>query len=154
MNSPPAEAAPLRPKRPAARLLVIGPDGRLLMFRFTPADRPAFWCTPGGAVDPGESFEMAAVRELLEETGMGCAIGPEVARLEMVFTTLEGVEVDGEERYFVVRPDDCTVRVEGHTELERRVMQSHRWFTPDELAALEERYYPEGLIGLWRPQGA
>ncbi len=143
-------AASPRPKRPAARLLVIDPDGRLLMFRFTPADRPAFWCTPGGAVDPGESFEAAAVRELFEETGMTCPIGPQVAAMEMVFTTLEGVEVDGEERYFVTRPDDCAVRIEGHTELEQRVMQSHRWFTPGELAALDERYYPDPLIGLWQ----
>lgn len=138
-----------RPKRPAARLLVIDTQGRLLMFRFTPADRPAFWCTPGGAVDPGESFEQAAVRELFEETGMTCPIGPQVAALEMAFTTLEGVEVDGEERYFVALPENCAVRIDGHTELEQRVMQSHRWFTPEELAILDERFYPETLIDLW-----
>ena len=43
--------------RPAARILLVDQQGRLLMFRFTPEDgRPPFWCTPGGAVDPGESF--------------------------------------------------------------------------------------------------
>ncbi|MCE7798586.1 NUDIX domain-containing protein [Sphingobium sufflavum] len=149
-----APTVSVRPKRPAARLLVIDPDGRLLMFRFTPQDRPAFWCTPGGAVDPGETFEQAAVRELFEETGMICPIGPQVAEMAMVFTTLEGVEVDGEERYFLVRPADCAVRIDGHTELEQRVMQSHRWFTPDELAALDETFYPANLIALWQDQQA
>ncbi|HEX7821794.1 MAG TPA: NUDIX domain-containing protein [Sphingobium sp.] len=150
--TPENRAPDARPKRPAARLLVIDPQDRLLMFRFTPADRSAFWCTPGGAVDPGESYEQAAVRELFEETGMTCPIGPQVAALEMVFTTLEGVEVDGEERYFVARPEDCAVRIDGHTALEQRVMQSHRWFTPEELAALEERYYPATLIDLWQAE--
>ncbi|MET0240930.1 MAG: NUDIX domain-containing protein [Sphingobium sp.] len=146
-----AAKAPL-PERPAARLLVIDPDGRLLMFRFTPEDRPAFWCTPGGAVDPGESYEAAAVRELFEETGMTCPIGPQIAEMRVTFITLEGVEVDAVERYFVVRPDDCAVRVDNHTPLEQRVMQSHRWWTAEELAACEEQFFPENLIGLWQAQ--
>ncbi|MET0365255.1 MAG: NUDIX domain-containing protein [Sphingobium sp.] len=144
----------MRAQRPAARLLVIDPAGRLLLFRFTPEDRPAFWCTPGGAVDPGESYEEAARRELREETGMTCPIGPVVTVQHVSFTTIEGVDVDAEERYFVVRPTDCTVRVDGHTALEQRVMQSHRWWTPEELALLEESWFPENLIALWQEQVA
>ena len=68
-----------RPKRPAARLLVTDPAGRLLMFRFTAEGRAPFWVTPGGAVDPGESFEAAARRELYEETGIEADPGPVVA---------------------------------------------------------------------------
>ncbi|MFT3968032.1 MAG: NUDIX domain-containing protein [Sphingobium sp.] len=138
-----------RPKRPSARLVVIDPDGRLLLFRFSPRDRPAFWATPGGALDPGEDFGQAAVRELFEETGMTCPIGPHIGTQHVTFTTLEGVEVDAEDRYFLVRADDCAVRVDGHTELERRVMQSHKWFTRAELAALGEPYFPEDLADLW-----
>jgi hypothetical protein len=83
---------------------------------------------------------------------MTCPIGPEIATMQVSFTTLEGVEVDADERYFLVQPEDRTVRVDGHTALEQRVMQSHRWWTPEELAACRERFYPESLIDLWLAQ--
>ena len=40
----------VRRPRPAARILLVDGLGRVLLFRFTPADRPPFWVTPGGAV--------------------------------------------------------------------------------------------------------
>ncbi|MET3438802.1 NUDIX domain-containing protein [Sphingomonas sp. 1185] len=134
--------------RPAARILLVDGAGRTLMFRFTPGDRPPFWCTPGGAVDPGESYEAAARRELREETGLDRDCGPQVARRQVEFRTIEGVEVDADERYFRVDIDAHEVTGAGHTALEQRVMQSWRWFTRDELAAHAEPYFPTDLIEL------
>jgi len=134
--------------RPAARILLVDGAGRTLMFRFTPGDRPPFWCTPGGAVDPGESYEDAARRELREETGLDRDCGPQVARRQVEFRTIEGVEVDADERYFRVDIDAHEVTGAGHTALEQRVMQSWRWFTRDELAAHAEPYFPTDLIAL------
>lgn len=134
--------------RPAARILLVDGAGRTLMFRFTPGDRPPFWCTPGGAVDPGESYEAAARRELLEETGLDRDCGPQVARRQVEFRTIEGVEVDADERYFRVDIDAHEVTGAGHTALEQRVMQSWRWFTRDELATHAEPYFPTDLIEL------
>ncbi|MDI1296472.1 MAG: NUDIX domain-containing protein [bacterium] len=139
----------MRPRRPAARLLVLDDQHRLLLFRFTPADRPPFWVTPGGALDPGEDFLQAAARELFEETGFTCAIGPQVATRHVRFITIEGVDVDAEERYFLVHAPDCALSVAGHTALEQQVMTSHRWWTLDELALCSEPYFPEDLIALW-----
>lgn len=142
-----------RAKRPAARLLLCDPDGRLLLFRFTPDDRPPFWCTPGGALDPGETYEQAARRELLEETGIDADPGAVVAERHVLFRTIEGVDVEADERYFVVRAQNDRVDPAGHTELEQRVMQSWRWWTVAELAAAVEPYFPEDLEMLWAEVG-
>ncbi|MCW2392311.1 NUDIX hydrolase [Sphingobium sp. B11D3A] len=139
-----------RAKRPAARLLVTDPQGRLLLFRFTPDDRPPFWVTPGGAVDRGETFEQAARRELREETGLDLEPGPLVAVRDVTFVTLEGIPVDAEERFYAVPVAEARIDTAGHTDLEKAVMLSHRWWTPQELAAHDEAWYPVDLLDIWQ----
>ncbi len=134
-----------RVPRPAARILLLDEGGRVLLFRFDPGDRPPFWCTPGGAVDPGESYAEAARRELREETGLDLDPGPEVLRREVEFLTIEGVEVSADERYFLVRSPHDAVDTSGHTELEQRVMTRWQWFDRAQLAAHDEAYFPEDL---------
>lgn len=131
--------------RPAARILLLDAAGRALLFRFTPADRPPFWTTPGGAVDPGESYEDAARRELREETGLDLACGEQIARRQVEFITLAGIPVSADERYFLVRAGECTIDTGGHTELEQRVMQQWRWFERHEIAGWPEPIFPEDL---------
>ena len=142
----------MRTARPAARILLVDARGRVLLFRFTVEGRPPFWVTPGGAVDPGESYEAAARRELFEETGLDLDCGLQVARRVADFVTVEGVPVTADERYFRVDVpidgDAHEVAATGHTELERRVMQSWRWFTHGELAAHDEVIYPDDLLAM------
>jgi len=42
--------------------------------------RPKYedWSLPKGKLDPGEGFEEAALREVLEETGLRCELGAEL----------------------------------------------------------------------------
>lgn len=47
-------------------------------------DRYDDWTFPKGKLDPGESWEEAAVREVLEETGIVAILGPELAQTEYV----------------------------------------------------------------------
>lgn len=138
----------MRQPRPAARILLVDGLGRVLLFRFTPDDRPPFWCTPGGALDPGESYAAAARRELLEEVGLNRDCGPEVAQRSVEFRSIEGVDVAADERWFRVDVDRCEVSTNGHTALERRVMTQWRWFTRADLAGWSERVYPEDLIAM------
>ena len=56
--------------RPAVAVLPVGADSRVLMidhYRFITDTRG--WELPAGRVDPGESVDAAAERELFEETG-------------------------------------------------------------------------------------
>ncbi len=138
----------MRQPRPASRILLVDGAGRALLFRFTPDDRPPFWCTPGGALDPGESYAAAARRELLEEVGLDCDPGPEIAQRTADFLTIEGVEVTADERYFRVDVDAPAVDTGGHTALERRVMTGWRWFARDEIAGWPEPIFPQDLSDL------
>ncbi len=137
-----------RTPRPAARILLVDEGSRVLLFRFVVAGRDPFWVTPGGALDPGESYEQAARRELFEETGLVRDCGPQVARRLVEFIAVEGHPVTADERYFRVDCPAFSVDPAGHTALERRVMQDWRWFAQDEIAAWPEAIYPEDLVDM------
>ena len=134
--------------RPTARVLLLGPDGRLLLFRFDHKAEPPFWATPGGGLDPGEDFAAGARRELREETGLDLDCGTEVARRIVHFPLPDGEWITADERYFLVRTDATDIVTTGHTELEQRIMRDWRWFTPAEIAAHDETVYPENLLAM------
>jgi 8-oxo-dGTP pyrophosphatase MutT (NUDIX family) len=48
----------------------LGPAQLLLRRSFTDPNRPGEWDSPGGHIEPGETPEQAAVREVQEETGL------------------------------------------------------------------------------------
>lgn len=58
--------------RVVAKVLLVSPSGSVLLLRRSGSDsrRPLQWDLPGGAVDDGESFHAAAVRETMEEAGI------------------------------------------------------------------------------------
>jgi len=158
--------------RPAARVLVVGPDDALLLFEFRAPEGTA-WLTPGGGLRPGEPVAEAAARELREETGISAGpdeLGPVVAYSEGQWSA-DGQVFDAHDSFFWLRVADATVDTSAQEDLERSLITGHRWWTVDELAATTELVYPIGVAGLlrtlltegrpaspvrlpWRPDGA
>jgi 8-oxo-dGTP diphosphatase len=101
---------------------VVERDGRVLLVH-----RPRYddWTFPKGKLDPGESFEDAALREVEEEAGVRCTLGRELPS--------STYEVNGRPklvRYWLMAPD---------TQLEfapNDETDDIRWVTPDDARAL------------------
>ena len=148
MNDAAASTAP-RIRR-AARILLTDELGRLLLFRFTPRTGRVWWVTPGGECEPHEDWTECARRELREETGIVVTDpGPIVFERSEAFIMFTGEPIVSEERYFRVRVEACVIDTTGHTELEQRAMQEHRWFAPSELVNWPEAIYPAELAAIF-----
>ncbi|MFF1544107.1 NUDIX hydrolase [Streptomyces sp. NPDC058291] len=55
---------------PPLSMAVIVSGGKLLMIRRREREGDLLWALPGGAIEDGETPELAAVRETSEETGL------------------------------------------------------------------------------------
>lgn len=58
----------------------------------------------------------------------------------------DGEKVLAEEAFFVVRTDASEPSKARWTELELAVMQKHKWWTTDEIAASAETVYPKDIL--------
>lgn len=140
-------------RRPSARLLVMDTDGRVLLFRFIHTKGALsgqdYWSTPGGAVEKGETFAQAGIRELWEETGIRVTnIGSEVARREFMLQLADGQQVIADERYFLVQAEEKPLSRDGWTDLEVEVMAEHKWWSQAELARTAATVWPENLVAM------
>jgi G:T/U-mismatch repair DNA glycosylase len=130
--------------RRAVRALVLDASDRVLLVRFVnEASGEAWWATPGGGVEPGESDSGALRRELAEECGLDVDDpGPVVWLREHVFAWDRRL-LRQQEQIHLVRVDQHDVRP--RVELAREGIDAVSWWTLDELAETTERLAPAGL---------
>lgn len=132
--------------RPAARVLLIDAAERVLLFRHrNPTTGASVWATPGGAIEPGESPEAAARRELAEETGL------KVISLRGPVWHREHV-VEWEDRHYRQQEVFFAARVERFELAEMRSdahrkegIGGHRWWNLEELETTNELTAPRTL---------
>ena len=65
------------------RVIVLDEENRILMVKHEHPERTV-WMVPGGGIEEGESSAQAAVREVLEETGLQVEIGGLIWHVEEV----------------------------------------------------------------------
>lgn len=141
-SAPPRRGRPTKPLA-SSGAVVVNPDGRILLLRR--ADEET-WCLPKGTVEPGETLEETARREVREETGLRVKLLRPLQRVRYsFFWPPAGVNYDKTVAYFLAEPTGGRLEPESG-------FDEGRWVTRAE--AMRLLYWPNDKDVVARAFGA
>jgi 8-oxo-dGTP pyrophosphatase MutT (NUDIX family) len=112
-------------------------------------DVRSVWATPGGGLEPGETPEQAAIRELREEIGLVIDVLGPCVWLRTHLLPWQGELYEIKERYYVSRVDSYDVGDHvNQDEVERDWVLGHRWWSLAEIEASNDVFVPRHLAAL------
>jgi len=140
------------PTRRAGRVVLLDPDGRVLLMRYDdPLPNGPHWSTPGGGLEENEDYPAGARRELAEETGW-----TDIELLGEVFEqtrelTFGGRPIRQHERFYLARTDQPAREIRGVDAMHASDgIAAWRWWTLAEVETTDAVILPPGLAGLTR----
>jgi 8-oxo-dGTP diphosphatase len=105
---------------------VLERDGKILICqRRADQPHPLKWEFPGGKLEPGESPEIALVRELREELGIESEPGSEIMRYEFTYPGKQPIRLIFREV------------TQWRGQIENRIFETILWESPQALPALD-----------------
>ena len=139
-------------ERDVVRVVVRDLAGAILLFRTKDPTDPelgTWWELPGGGLEAGESHADAAVRELMEETGIRldpAAVGAPTWRRDATYR-YRGARRLQHEQVLTARLTAAAPAVDGagRVDFEDEDYFGYRWWPVDELIGSRERFYPGRL---------
>lgn len=133
-------------------MVLLDPADRVLLVEERGADGVAgrfhHWLTPGGGVEDGEALVDAAVREVVEETGVRIALAAEapVVHRQRRRWSWGGVTYDQVDHFFAARVGAAfEPRPTALTEMERQTVVGARWWRLEELRASDATFLPPDI---------
>ncbi len=147
-------------KRKVARVLLLNDKDEVLLVRHTvdmaapnPDDIHAknYWLPPGGGLEPNESFEEGARRELMEETGIEIACVEQRLLTRDFESIYDGKPVLIETQIFFARTGGRSSPKHNNVMLDEAIAEV-KWWPISEINSSSESFFPAMIADLLRKE--